>query len=160
MEGPLGLVMVASACFGGAAAPTSRPATHVATVGQRPQPYARFHIRATYASGSTNHFGGDLHRVRFALVCRRPQYYKSIYRRLPWQARLCLAILDYRTQARVEQTECFCPASPITVDIRGAIRGRSVHERFTPCLCGDGPAAAADVRAILRAVRAAGTFPL
>jgi hypothetical protein len=140
---PLVLVMLASGCFGGAT-------THAPTPRRAPQPYAVFHIRGAYTSGSsTNHFGGELHRTRFTISCRSRRAYQALFGRVSWQEKLCLAILDYRTQIPTGIVCAGCPVSVVRVDVRGTIGGRPVHERFTPCLCGDGPRAAADARVIL-----------
>jgi hypothetical protein len=69
---------------------------------------------------------------------------------VPWRARLCIALLDYRTRAPRQGVACSCPVSPAVVDVLGTIRGRPIQERVTPCLCGDSPREAADARIILR----------
>jgi hypothetical protein len=71
MLAPLALVLAGSGCFGGAAAPASSPAAPSPAAGLPPQPYAVFHIRAAYPTGSTNHFGGDVHVARFTLPAGR-----------------------------------------------------------------------------------------
>ncbi len=151
MLSPLALLMVASGCFAGSASPPPSVTTHERTSGLVPQPYAVFQIRGTYTTGSsTNHFGGELHRDRFTVTCRSPRYYERLYGGPSWQERLCLAIIDYRTQIPTGILCAGCPVSVVAVDVRGTIRGRPVHERFTSCLCGDTRRAAADVRVILR----------
>jgi len=113
-------------------------------------PYAQFEIRETYTTGtSTNHFGGDLHRAHFALTCHNSERtYLKLQGVLSSRDRLCVAILDYRTQIPL-QVACGCPVSSVVVDVRGTIRGRPVREHITPCLCGDGARAARDARVIL-----------
>jgi hypothetical protein len=69
--------------------------------------------------------------------------------RVPWQSRLCSAILDYQTAPR-QNIICACPASSVEVSIRGEIDGRRVDERFSNCLCGDGRRAARDALVVLR----------
>jgi hypothetical protein len=148
---PAALVVAASGCLGSAGAPTSSPAAPSPTVRLRLQPYALVHVRGTYTTGSsTNHFGGDVHRYRFPLGCRPSGYYARLVGPVSWQERLCMAILDYRRRTPVALAAgCGCPVSQVAVDVRGTIRGRPFHERFTPCLCGDGHQAAADARIIL-----------
>lgn len=63
---------------------------------------------------------------------------------------LCLAILDYRTQIRLLGEECNCPASAVWVDVRGAIQGHRIHERITPCPCGEDEQARHDALVILK----------
>lgn len=118
--------------------------------GLRTQRYAVFHIRGAYPSATrTNHFAGELRQARFTLTCRSPRHYQGLYGPPSWRQRLCLAILDSRTRRSTGILCAGCPPSIVRVDVRGTIRGRPVHERFTSCLCGDGPQAAADARVIL-----------
>jgi hypothetical protein len=151
---PVALILIASGCFGsstaavpGSSSSNKRPA-HPAL---SPLAYAKFQIHETYTTGgSTNHFGGDLHRTHFTLTCHSSERtYLELQGVLSRQARLCLAILDYRTQIPLQGGSCKCPLSPVVVDLRGTIRGRPVYERVTPCLCEDGPEAARDARVIL-----------
>jgi hypothetical protein len=114
-----------------------------------PHAYATFHIQGTYIS-STNHFSGDIDRVRFTLRCRRPGYDEQLKGPTSWQERLCMAILDSRTRTPLQGTACRCAASLARVDVRGVIRGRTVREVITPCLCGDRRQGAVDARIILR----------
>lgn len=148
---PVALILIAGGCFDGSTAtPRSSSSTKQTTHSSvSPLAYAQFQIHETYTSGSsTNHFGGDLHRAQFTLTCNREGTYLKLAGGLSWQDRLCLAILDHRTQVPL-QVACGCPVSPVVVDVRGTIRGRPLHERVTPCLCGDGPEAARDARVIL-----------
>jgi len=131
------------------AAPASSPAAPSPAAGLPPQPYAVFHIRAAYLTGSTNHFGGDVHVARFTLACESQRYYEGHHGRVSWRSRLCIALLDYRTRTPLQGRACRCPATRAGVDVRGTIRGRPVREHFTPCLCDYGPRQAADVRIIL-----------
>jgi hypothetical protein len=144
------LGLAASGCLGSAGAPRSSSSAPPPNAGGlRPQAYATFHIRGTYIS-STNHFTGDIDRLRFTIHCRSPAEYARLQGRMSWQERLCTAIVDYRTQIPLQGSVCRCPASLARVDVRGTIRGRPVREILTPCLCADGRRAAADARVILR----------
>jgi len=148
---PVALILIASGCFGGSTAtPGSLSFTkQTARSTLSPLAYAQFQIRETYTTGSTNHFGGDLHRAHFTLTCNAEGMYLKLAGGLSWQDRLCLAILDYRTRIPLQGGSCKCPLSPLVVDVQGTIRGQPVRERVTPCLCGDGPEAARDARVIL-----------
>jgi hypothetical protein len=150
MLAPAAVVLAASGCLGGAAAPASRPVASSPTVRVASRPYAVFHIRGTYLSAGKNHFTGDIDRIRFTVACGSPRSYEGRYGRVPWRARLCIALLDYRTRAPRQGVACSCPVSPAVVDVLGTIRGRPIQERVTPCLCGDSPREAADARIILR----------
>jgi hypothetical protein len=153
MLSPVAVVLAASGCFGGAAASTSPPVASSPTVRLKPRPYAVFHIRGTYLTSRKVHFTGDIDRIRFTVACGSPRSYGGLFGRAPWRARLCIALLDYRTRVSPQRIECSCPVSAEVVDVRGTIRGRPIHERVTPCLCGDGRRAAADARIILRTHR-------
>jgi hypothetical protein len=150
---PVALIMIANGCFGGStASPASSAPTRGLSSGLVPRPYAEFQIHGTYTTGSsTNHSDRDLHRARFTITCNSEHAYRELEGGvLSWEDNLCIAILDYRTQIRLLGVECNCPLSLVAVDVRGTIRGRPVHERITPCLCGDGPQAAGDARVILK----------
>jgi hypothetical protein len=153
MLAPIVLLLTASGCLGGAAATTTAPPIMRVspTFPLRPPAYAVFHVRGTYTTGSTNHFQGDLHRYRFTIHCRSAGFYGPLKGPVSWQERLCMAILDYRVQISPPAVACGCPVSPVSVDVRGTIRGRRpVHEHITPCPCADGARAAPDARVILR----------
>ena len=149
---PVALILIASGCFGDstAASRSSSSSRQTTRASRSPMAYAQFQIQETYTTGSsTNHFGGDLHRVHFTLTCKNSERtYLELQGVLSRRDQLCLAILDYRKQIP-PQVACGCPVSPVVVDVRGTVRGRSVHEQVTPCLCGDGPKAASDARVIL-----------
>jgi hypothetical protein len=113
--------------------------------------YAQFQIRGAYATGNSPDYAADLHRTHFVITCLSKRTYEQLYGLLSWKDNLCIAILDYRTQIRLLGIACNCPVSTLVgVDVRGEIRGHPIHERITPCLCGDGPAAAHDARVILK----------
>jgi hypothetical protein len=150
MLAPVAVVLAASGCLGGTAAATSPPIASSPTVRLQARPYAVFHIRGTYLTSRTNHFSGDIDRIRFTVACGSPRSYRGLFGRVPWRARLCMALLDYRMRVSPQRIACSCPVSVGVVDVRGTIRGRPIHERITPCLCGDGRRAAADARIILR----------
>jgi hypothetical protein len=144
-------LLLAAACLGSSTAhpPMPNATGHSSRAGRAS--YAVFHIHGTYTTGgSTNHFGGDLRRDRFTIVCRSQGSYEKLFGPLSWNERLCLAILDYRTQIPLLGEECNCPASAVFVEVRGEIRGRPAAERITSCLCGDGQQAASDARVILK----------
>jgi hypothetical protein len=95
--GASAIALMASGCFGG---PTAAPSatTHGPAAGVHARAYGSFRIRGTYArGGSTNQFGGDLHRMRFTLTCPRPGGYGAITGTMSWRQSLCRAILDHRT---------------------------------------------------------------
>jgi hypothetical protein len=113
-------------------------------------PVARIEISGVYPAADLS--GGRV-RERFVLVCGA----KPGGRALPghsWRKRLCRAMLDYQDAPRTAHA-CFCPASPVIVDVRGTIGGRRVREQFTPCVCGEGRRAIRDVRVILATHRPA-----
>jgi hypothetical protein len=68
---------------------------------------------------------------------------------LTWQAKECLAILDFQAAPRDSGLACPCPLSALSVDVRGTIEGRPVHDRFSNCMCGFGKRAAHDAHVIL-----------
>jgi hypothetical protein len=147
----LALIMIASACLGGSAASpvsSSEPSAVSPTVSGLS--HAQFQIRGTYLTGNGPNYAADLHRSHFTITCLPKRRYEEFYGLLSWKDNLCIAILDYRTQIRLLGIACNCPVSRVGVDVRGEIRGRPVHERITPCLCGDGPEAAHDARVILK----------
>jgi hypothetical protein len=115
--------------------------------------YAQFQIRGIYMTDSRpSPVDTVFHRANFAITCLPERTYEELKGPLSWKGNLCMAILDYRTQIRPQGIACNCPVTTLVgVDVRGEIRGRPVHERITPCLCGDGPQAAHDARVILKA---------
>jgi hypothetical protein len=150
MLAPMALVLAASGCLGGAAAPASSPVASSPAVVLPAHPYAVFHVRAAYPTGGTNHFGGDVRVARFTLACESQRFYEGHFGRVSWRSRLCIALLDYRTRTPLEGPTCRCPATRAGVEVRGTIRGRTFRERFTPCLCDYSPRQAVDARIILR----------
>lgn len=150
MLGPVAVVLAASGCLGGAAAPTSAPVAVSPIVPLQSRAYAVFHIRGRYLTSRRNHFTGDINRVRFTLSCRSPRDYRGLYGRVSWRTRLCIALLDYPRRISPQAIACSCPVSISRVAVRGSVRGRPVRMVITPCLCGEGRRAAADARVILR----------
>jgi diadenosine tetraphosphatase ApaH/serine/threonine PP2A family protein phosphatase len=113
--------------------------------------YAQFQIRGIYMTGSRpSPVDTVFHRANFTITCLPERTYFKSAGGLSWGERLCIAILDYRTHIAIQGNECFCPASPLMVDVRGEIRGHPVHERITKCLlCGATHRAAHDALGIL-----------
>lgn len=148
----LAVIMIASACLGGSAAsPVSSLGPSAVSPTVSGLSYAQFQIRGTYLTGNSPSYAADLHRMHFAITCLPKRTYEELYGLLSWKDNLCIAILDYRTQIHLRGIACNCPVSTLVgVDVRGEIRGRPVHVRITPCLCGDSPGAAHDARVILK----------
>jgi hypothetical protein len=148
----LALIMIGGGCFGGSAAsPVSSSGPSAVSPTVSGLSYAHFQIRGIYMTGSRpSPVDAVFHRAHFTITCLPEHTYFKSMGGLSWRERLCVAILDYRTQIRLLGIACGCPVSLVGVDVRGEIRGRPVHERITPCLCGDGPQAAHDARVILK----------
>lgn len=138
------VLLLAAACLGSSTAhPPAPNATGHSSVAGRGS-YAEFHVHGTYSTG------GDIRRPRFTIACRSQGSYEKLFGPLSWNERLCLAILDYRTQILLLGEACNCPASAVFVDVRGEIRGHAAQEQITTCVCGDGPQATSDARVILK----------
>jgi hypothetical protein len=147
----LALIIVASGCLGGSAAgPVSNSGPSAVSPTVSGLSHAQFQIRGTYLTGNSPNYAADLHRLHFAITCLPKRTYEQLKGPLSWKDKLCLAILDYPTQIRLLGIACNCPVSLVGVDVRGEIHGRRVHERITPCLCGDGAQAAHDAHVILK----------
>jgi hypothetical protein len=90
-----------------------------------------FHVGGTYPSGNVNNFVGEFQRTHFTIRCQADEdTSQASEARLSWRARLCVAILDYRTQRPLLGAECNCPLSPLRVLVRGSIQGRPVREHI------------------------------
>jgi hypothetical protein len=141
------LLLTASGCLGSSAEPATRsvhPHPHT-------RPAAVMSVRGTYATCPSGTFGDELCRDRFTLRCPSPKAAALQWGEPPWAPGLCAAILDYHSAIRlIGGPECNCPASPVDVDVRGRVAGRTFREHVTACTCGASPRAIADARVILR----------
>jgi hypothetical protein len=139
------VALLGGGCLG---SPTAlAPTTHVrhATAW-----YARFRISGTYANDArTANFGSEVRHARFTITCASPRSYRQMRGILSWPAEECIAILDFQTAPRDSGLVCPCPLSALSVDVRGTIEGRPVHDRFSNCMCGFGKRAAHDAHVIL-----------
>jgi hypothetical protein len=141
--------VLAAGCAGSTPAGSSprrppTPATRAVSPVVPPEPVARFEVSGVYPGADLR--GGRAHE-RFGLVCGA----KPAHRALPgrsWRGRLCRAILDYQGAAGNAHA-CFCAATSVSVDVRGAVHGRRVREQFTPCVCGESRRAIRDTHVIL-----------
>jgi hypothetical protein len=140
-----GLALLGAGCLG---APTAlAPTTHVRHANP---PYAHFRVNGTYANDArTSSYGSELQHARFTITCASPRAYHQMRGILGWQAQECLAITDFQTARHDSGLVCPCPLTVLWVDVRGTIRGRPVHDRFSTCMCGLGPRAAHDAHVIL-----------
>jgi hypothetical protein len=140
------VALLGAGCLDSPAALT--PTTHVRPT--NPPPYARFTVRGTYANDArTANFGSELRHARFTINCASPRAYRQMRGILSWDGRECIAILDFQTAPRDAGLVCPCPLTVLEVDVRGTIRGRPVHDRFSTCICGFGRRAAHDAHVIL-----------
>jgi hypothetical protein len=140
------VVLIASGCLGSSTAHAPTPVTHKRADGSPPIPtfrHALFDISGAYATTR-----GAVRRTHFTLGCDSQTTYEQLTRR-SWQARLCVAILNFQTAPR-RNVVCGCPLEIVEVSVRGEIQGRRIHERFSYCMCGDGKRAARDVRVVLK----------
>ena len=150
---PAAAVLAASGCLGSSTATTPAKAHRHGHV----RPYAVLRVTGTYATCPKGRSGGDLCGDRFTLRCPSPGAADVLWGEPPWSARLCRAILDYRTAIRlIGSPECNCPASAVRVHVRGRVEGRLVREDVAPCTCGESPEAVQDARVILRTHPTAG----
>jgi hypothetical protein len=140
------LTLLGVGCLG---SPTAlAPTTHVRPT--NPPPYARFRVSGTYANDArTSNFGSELRHASFTITCQSPRTYHHMRGILGWQARECLAIIDFQTAPHDSGLVCPCPLSVLEVGVRGTIQSRPVHERFSTCMCGFGRRAAHDAHVIL-----------
>jgi hypothetical protein len=128
------LALLSAGCLGSSA--NRAAAKHPRAVSPVVTPaYARFTV--------------ELRHARFSITCASPRTYRQMRGILSWQARECIAIVDFQTAAHGSGSACPCPLSALSVHVRGTIQGRPVDDRFTTCMCGYGKRAAHDVRVIL-----------
>jgi hypothetical protein len=140
------VALLGAGCLGSSAA--LAPATHVHHT--NPPSYAHFIVRGTYANDArTANFGSELRHAHFTINCASLKAYRQLRGILSWDGRECIAILDFQTAPRDAGLVCPCPLTVLSVDVRGTIQGRPVHDRFSTCMCGFGKRGSHDAHVIL-----------